>query len=165
MVKLKSHKIKHTTLCDLLSVFIEYRIPAFIKYRIFKSKHLPITFYFKVEIVIQICFDCCMYFVQFLFALSQYHHLIKRSDMRRNWTHRCSSSHCPQNCSNSSNPHRSSRHCYSYRRQGRPQGAGTPPDTAPYIPIFIFLKTTTPPNGGNSGGVPPPFLPLLLTQR
>ena len=79
--------------------------------------------------------------------------------MRRNWTHRCSSSHCPQNCSNSSNPHRSSRHCYSYRRQGRPQGAGTPPDTAPYIPIFIFLKTTTPPNGGNSGGVPPPFLP------
>ena len=25
-------------------------------------------------------------------------------------------------CSNSSNPHRSSRHCYSYRRQGRPQG-------------------------------------------
>lgn len=125
MVKLKSHKIKHTTLCDLLSVFIEYRIPAFIKYRIFKSKHLPIAFYFKVEIVIQICF----------------------------------------NCSNSSNPHRSSRHCYSYRRQGRPQGAGTPPDTAPYIPIFIFLKTTTPPNGGNSGGVPPPFLPLLLTQR
>lgn len=86
--------------------------------------------------------------------------MIKRSDMRRNWTHRCSSSHCPQNCSNSSNPHRSSRHCYSYRRQGRPQGAGTPPDTAPYIPIFIFLKTTTPPNGGNSGGVPPPFLPL-----
>lgn len=85
--------------------------------------------------------------------------------MRRNWTHRCSSSHCPQNCSNSSNPHRSSRHCYSYRRQGRPQGAGTPLDTAPYIPIFIFLKTTTPPNGGNSGGVPPPFLPLLLTQR
>ena len=85
--------------------------------------------------------------------------MIKRSDMRRNWTHRCSSSHCPQNCSNSSNPHRSSRHCYSYRRQGRPQGAGTPPDTAPYIPIFIFLKTTTPPNGGNSGGVPPPFLP------
>jgi hypothetical protein len=85
--------------------------------------------------------------------------LIKCSDMRRNWTHRCSSSHCPQNCSNSSNPHRSSRHCYSYRRQGRPQGAGTPPDTAPYIPIFIFLKTTTPPNGGNSGGVPPPFLP------
>ena len=57
------------------------------------------------------------------------------------------------------------RHCYSYRRQGRPQGAGTPPDTAPYIPIFIFLKTTTPPNGGNSGGVPPPFLPLLLTQQ
>ena len=86
--------------------------------------------------------------------------MIKRSDMRRNWTHRCSSSHCPQNCSNSSNPHRSSRHCYSYRRQGRPQGAGTPPDTAPYIPIFIFLKTATPPNGGNSGGVPPPFLPL-----
>lgn len=85
--------------------------------------------------------------------------------MRRNWTHRCSSSHCPQNCSNSSNPHRNNRHCYSYRRQGRPQGAGTPPDTAPYIPIFIFLKTTTPPNGGNSGGVPPPFLPLLLTQR
>ena len=91
--------------------------------------------------------------------------MIKRSDMRRNWTHRCSSSHCPQNCSNSSNPHRNNRHCYSYRRQGRPQGAGTPPDTAPYIPIFIFLKTTTPPNGGNSGGVPPPFLPLLLTQR
>ena len=86
--------------------------------------------------------------------------MIKRSDMRRNWTHRCSSSHCPQNCSNSSNPHRNNRHCYSYRRQGRPQGAGTPPDTAPYIPIFIFLKTTTPPNGGNSGGVPPPFLPL-----
>lgn len=79
--------------------------------------------------------------------------------MRRNWTHRCSSSHCPHHCSNSSNPHRCSRHCYSYRRQGRPQGAGTPPDTAPYIPIFIFLKTTTPPNGGNSGGVPPPFLP------
>lgn len=76
MVKLKSHKIKHTTLCDLLSVFIEYRIPAFIKYRIFKSKHLPIAFYFKVEIVIQICFDCCMYFVQFLFALSQYHHVV-----------------------------------------------------------------------------------------
>ena len=85
--------------------------------------------------------------------------MIKRSDMRRNWTHRCSSSHCPQNCSNSSNPHRNNRHCYSYRRQERPQGAGTPPDTAPYIPIFIFLKTTAPPNGGNSGGVPPPFLP------
>ena len=78
--------------------------------------------------------------------------------MRRNWTHRCSSSHCPQNCSNSSNPHRSARQSYSYRRQGRPQGAGTPPDTAPYIPIFIF-QTTTPPNGGNSGGIPPPFLP------
>lgn len=80
MVKLKSHKIKHTTLCDLLSVFIEYRIPAFIKYRIFKSKHLPIAFYFKVEIVIQICFDCCMYFVQFLFALSQYHHVVHISE-------------------------------------------------------------------------------------
>lgn len=79
--------------------------------------------------------------------------------MRRNWTHRCSSSHSTQNCSNSSNPHRSSRHCYSYRRQERPQGAGTPPDTAPYIPIFIF-QNDHPPTAGNCGGVPPPFLPL-----
>ena len=173
MVKLKSHKIKHTPLCDLLSVLVKHWFPVF-HHRIFKSKHLPVAFYLKVKVVVQICLDCPVHFMQFLFALTQYHHvihvshrlhLIKRSDMRRNWTHRCSSSHCPQNCSNSSNPHRNNRHCYSYRRQGRPQGAGTPPDTAPYIPIFIFLKTTTPPNGGNSGGVPPPFLPLLLTQR
>ena len=76
MVKLKSHKIKHTTLCDLLSVFIEYRIPAFIKYRIFKSKHLPVAFYLKVKVVVQICLDCPVHLMQFLFALTQYHHVI-----------------------------------------------------------------------------------------
>lgn len=85
--------------------------------------------------------------------------MIKRSDMRRNWTHRCSSSHCSQNCSNSSNPPRNSHHCYSYHRQGRPQGAGTPPDTALHIPKYSFFSTTTRLSAGIAEAfpsVPPP---------
>ena len=75
MVKLKSHKIKHTPLCDLLSVLVKHWFPVF-HHRIFKSKHLPVAFYLKVKVVVQICLDCPVHFMQFLFALTQYHHVI-----------------------------------------------------------------------------------------
>ena len=75
MVKLKSHKIKHTPLCDLLSVLVKHWFPVF-HHRIFKSKHLPVAFYLKVKVVVQICLDCPVHLMQFLFALTQYHHVI-----------------------------------------------------------------------------------------
>ena len=74
-MKLKSHKIKHTSLCDLLSVLVKHWFPVF-HHRIFKSKHLPVTFYLKVKVFIQIRLDCSVHFMQLLFALSQYHHVV-----------------------------------------------------------------------------------------
>lgn len=70
MVKLKSHKIKHTTLCDLLSVLVKHWFPVF-HHRIFKSKHLPVAFYLKVKVFVQIRLDCPVHFMQFLFALRE----------------------------------------------------------------------------------------------